>query len=107
MGTYGGTCGDRPERRRLVDYASVRFSAAAYEASTYSFSTAVYEASACISDVQLSAPAGVVTGWSLVGTAVFVIFMIVAAFAAYTAWLFRYVGFRVSPKTNDVGMQTE
>ena len=39
--------------------------------------------------------------------AVFVIFMIVAAFAAYTAWLFRYVGFRVPSKTTDVGAQTE
>ncbi len=83
------------------------FSAATYEASTYSFSTAVYEASTCISHVQLTAPAGVVTGWSFLWIAVFVISMIVAAFAVYTAWLFRYVGFRVSPKTNDVGMQTE
>ena len=39
--------------------------------------------------------------------AVFVIFMIVAAFAAYTAWLFRYVGFRVPSKTTGVGVQTE
>jgi hypothetical protein len=82
-------------------------SAATYEAATYSFSTAVYEASTCIVPVQLSAPAGVVTGWGFVWIAVFVILMIVAAFAAYTAWLFRYVGLRVPSKTTDVGVQTE
>ncbi len=82
------------------------FSAAAYEASTFSFST-VREDSTCYSYVQPTAPAGVATEWGVLWVAVFVTIMVVAAFAAYTAWLFRYVGFRVSPKTNDVGMQTE
>ena len=82
------------------------FSAAAYEASTFSF-TAVREDSTCYSYVQPTAQAGVATEWGVLWVAVFVTIMVVAAFAAYTAWLFRYVGFRVSPKTNEVGMQTE
>ncbi len=68
---------------------------------------AVHEAATCFSYVQPTAPAGVATEWGFLWIAVFVAIVIVAAFAAYTAWLFRYVGFRVSPKTNDVGMQTE
>ncbi len=82
------------------------FSAAAYEASTYCFST-VREDSTCSSYVQPTAPAGVATEWGFLWIAVFAAIVIVGAFAAYTAWLFRYVGFRVSPKTNDVGMQTQ
>ncbi len=49
----------------------------------------------------------VVTWWSLIRIAVFVILLVVAALITYTVWLFRYVGFRVPPHTADFGMQTE
>ncbi len=82
-------------------------SAVTYDAATFTFATAAFEASTCIKDVQLSAPAEVVTGWSLVGIAVFVIFIVAAAFATYTVWLLRYVGFRAPSILTDVGVQTE
>jgi hypothetical protein len=78
-----------------------------YDAATFTFASAAFEASTCIRDVQPSASAEVVTWWGLVGIAVFVVLLVVAVLITYTVWLFRYVGFRVPPPTADAGIQTE
>jgi hypothetical protein len=68
---------------------------------------AVVETSTCDNYGQLSASAGVVPWWGLIGIVLFVMIVGGVAVFAYTIWLFRYLGVRVQPTLVNAAIQKE